>query len=148
MDRNIVKRATFGTSMGISSIIATIVILLLVVFSVLSITTSKADLVLAEKSSNSIKAYYEADAVAEEHMAEIAAIIAKGGNWKAALTEKNYTISTGSGGTFISYTIIIDDYRNLDVVLFAVLGGDLVRMRWQVVPARDWMEDDDSKYLL
>jgi len=60
------KKASFGTSMGVSSIIAILVILVLVVFSTLSITTSKADLTLSQKSSDSIKAYYEADAIAED----------------------------------------------------------------------------------
>ncbi|MDR0874799.1 MAG: hypothetical protein LBN12_01170, partial [Clostridiales Family XIII bacterium] len=77
------KKASFGTSMGVSSIIAILVILVLVVFSALSIATSKADLVLSQKTSDSVKAFYAADASAEEILAAIAAEVETGKGWEA-----------------------------------------------------------------
>ena len=96
------KRASFGTSMGVSSIIAILVILVLVVFSALSITTSKADLKLSQKTSDGVIAFFEADAAAEDKMAEAAAAIAAGGNWQASLRGLGCEVSSVSGGTLIN----------------------------------------------
>jgi hypothetical protein len=130
--------------MGVSSLIAILVILLLVVFSVLSITTSRADLLLSQRSSESIKAFYDADASAEDKMAEIAAVISRGGNWKAVVAHNGCTVSSDKEqGTDVSYTIPIDEYRNLDVKLFVDTDGELTRTIWQVVPAKNWVADEN-----
>ena len=136
------KKPSFGTSMGVSSIIAILVILVLVVFSALSIATSRADLTLSQKSSDSIKAFYAADAAAEDMMAEIAAAIAGGAGWQASLDKEVFALSPGVGGTVISYTAPIDEYRNLHVELLADKAGNLTRNLWQVVPAKDWVADE------
>ena len=136
------KKASYGTSMGVSSIIAILVILVLVVFSSLSITTSKADLSLSQKSSDGIKAYYDADAIAVEMMADAAVAISGGGNWRAELSDSGYNVSTSSDGVLISYTVPIDRNRNLNVELIADNSGKLTRELWQVVPAKEWVPDN------
>jgi len=136
------KKASFGTSMGVSSIIAILVILVLVVFSTLSITTSKADLTLSQKSSDSIKAYYEADAAAEDMLCEVAVAVNQGGDWSAQLSTNGYNISKADGKTLVSYTVPIDRNRNLNVELIVDSGGGLTRELWQVVPAREWVPDN------
>ena len=136
------KKLSFGTSMGVSSIIAILVVLLLVVFSILALTTSRADLMLSQKSSDSIKAYYEADAVAEDMLAEISVAVSSGSGWQTILEEDGYDLSSADGGTFISYTVSIDEYRNLKVELFAGPDGRLTRTLWQVVPAKEWVADE------
>ena len=136
------KKASFGTSMGVSSIIAILVILVLVVFSSLSITTSKADLTLSQKSSDGIKAYYDADAAAEDMVAEVTAAIAAGSDWRAELSQNGYNILSVAGGDLISYTVSIDRNRNLNVELLADSGGRLTRELWQVVPAKEWVPDN------
>ena len=136
------KKASFGTSMGVSSIIAILVILVLVVFSSLSITTSKADLTLAEKTSDGLKAFYDADAAAEDMMAEVAKAIAGGGDWRVELPKNGYNVSSTAGGVLISYTVPIDRNRNLNVELLAGDGGGLTRELWQVAPAKEWVPDN------
>ena len=128
--------------MGVSSIIAILVILVLVVFSSLSITTSKADLNLSQKSSDGIKAYYDADAEAEDMMAEVAIAITGGSNWRAELTGNGYNITSADGGFLISYSVPIDRNRNLNVELLADNNGKLTRELWQVVPAKEWVPDN------
>jgi len=136
------KKASFGTSMGVSSIIAILVILVLVVFSTLSITTSKADLTLSQKSSDSIKAYYEADSIAEDMLCEVAVAINRGGDWRAELIGVGYDISALAEGYKIAYVVSIDKNRNLNVELIARNDGRLTRELWQVVPAREWVPDN------
>ena len=143
MARATKKKASFGTTMGVSSIIAILVILVLVVFSALAITTSKADLRLSQKTSDGVKAYYEADSVAEDRMAEVAAVASSGsGNWAQELSGAGYTVSPADGGTLIEYTVPIDDNRNLNVRLFADESGKLTRKLWQVAPAKEWVADE------
>ena len=137
------RKLSFGTSMGVPSVIAILVIMILVVFSALSITTSNADLRLSQKTSDSVKAFYEADAVAEDKMAEVAALLAKGGDWHADALKAGFHVSSdGHGGTLVSYTMPVDEYRNLDVELFAGTDGTLSRRLWHVVPASVWVADD------
>lgn len=124
--------------MGVSSIIAILVILVLVVFSALSIATSKADLVLSQKTSDSVKAYYEADALAEETMAQIAATVGDGKGWETKLTALGCDVQ----GDLVSYVMTVDENRNLDVRLRVKPDGSLVRELWQVVPSSEWVADD------
>jgi len=135
------KKESFGTSMGVSSVIAILVILVLVVFAALSITTAKADLTLSQKSAWGIQAYYEADAAAVEMMAEIAVAIAAADDWRAELIKNGYNVSSAEGGALISYTVTVDRNRNLNVELRADSGGKLTRELWQVVPANEWVPD-------
>ena len=128
--------------MGVSSIIAILVILLLVVFSILALTTARADLLLSQKSSNSIKAYYDADSAAEDRLAEVATAVSGGGDWQAALKKEGYELSSAENGIIISYTVPIDEYRKLNVELFAGPDGKLTRTLWQVAPAKEWIADE------
>ena len=137
------KKAGFGTTMGVTSIIAILVILVLVVFSALSITTSKADLKLSQKTSAGVVAFFAADSAAIDMMAEIADIIAGDNAWRQALINKGYEIASAeTGGTNIGYVVPIDDFRNLHVELYANQAGELTRTLWQVVPAQEWKPDE------
>ena len=136
------KKASFGTTMGVSSIIAILVILVLVVFSALSITTSKADLKLSQKTSNGVIAFYEADAAAEDMMAEVADIIKSGTGWQAKLPAAYETTASGDA-TLIEYTVPVDNNRNLNVRLSADSSGKLTREIWQVVPSKEWVPDNN-----
>jgi len=142
MARGARKKAAFGTSMGVSSIIAILVILMLVVFSSLSITTSKADLTLSEKSSNGVKAYYEADSTAVDMMADVSTAFKGGGAWTASLSKDSYTFSNSAEGTLVSYSVPIDENRKLNVELLADKDGNLKCDLWQVVPAKEWVPDE------
>ena len=137
------KKASFGTTMGVTSIIAILVILVLVVFSALSITTSKADLKLSEKTSAGVVAFFAADSAAIDVMVEIADIVNDDTAWRKTLIDKGYEVNDAdSGGTNIGYIIPIDDFRNLHVELYANQAGELSRTLWQVVPAQEWVPDD------
>jgi len=152
------KRAmAFGTSMGVSSIIAILVILVLVVFSTLSIATSRADLRLSQKTSDSVAAFYKADTAAEDKMAEVSAIIAAetadSKDWRARLADMGCEVRAARndgdgaiGGYIIGYTIPVDEYRNLHVELFSSgSDGSLKRALWQIVPAGEWEPDESLR---
>ena len=137
------RKTSFGTSMGVSSILAILVILVLVVFSTLSITTSEADLTLSKKSADSIQAFYAADCKAEDKLAEIASAISAGSNLETALKSEGFeVIPDNSGNYLIKYVISIDSNRNLDVEVLASQDGKITKKQWQVVPANEWNPDN------
>jgi hypothetical protein len=148
MTARMAKKKTFaGTSMGIPSIIAILVLMVLVVFSALSIMTARADLTLSRKASDSLKAYYDADCRAEEIMAEADAAIRGGSSgWQDALREDGLDVTETDGGqTAVSYVVAIDENRNLNVVLFLSADGALTRHVWQVTPSGEWDAEENLK---
>ncbi|MDR1272003.1 MAG: hypothetical protein LBK04_03290 [Clostridiales Family XIII bacterium] len=136
------KRAGFGTSMGVPSIIAILVILVLVVFASLSVVMSKADFQLTEKTEESISAYYKADAAATEKMAEVADAAQAGGDWADALSAGGYDVTSSGGAVTVAYTVEVDRFRVLDVSLSVEPGGYLAVKGWKLVPTEDWVPDD------
>ena len=132
------KKKSFGTTMGVTSIIAILVILVLVVFSALSITTSKADLVLSQKTSENVKAYYTADAEAEEKLAEVANAVDSNNDWASAVS----AIGCKVDGNMVYYTIVVDDNRHLEVQLRVASNNSISRELWQIVPSTEWVADN------
>jgi hypothetical protein len=139
------KKAAYGTSMGVSSIIAILVILVLVVFSALSITTAKADLTLSNKTSDSVKAFYVADSGAEETIAGVVAQLAGGDEFTPDKNTQDFSLEPASGGNLLSFTRTIDKERNLEVSVLITSDGQIHRQLWQVVPSSEWEADEDIK---
>lgn len=65
------KKKFSGIQTGISSLILIFSVLCLVIFSVLSLSSSQNDYKLAEKNEETVKNYYEADAKGEELKAQL-----------------------------------------------------------------------------
>lgn len=65
------KRKMSFTSVGGSSILTIFAVLCFIVFALLSLSTAKADHVLASKSVEAVSNYYQADTQAEEILAQI-----------------------------------------------------------------------------
>jgi hypothetical protein len=162
MNTKISKKGTFGTTMGVTSIIAILVILVLIVFAALSITTAKADLRLSEKTAESTTAFYKADSAAEEKVAEVAGAVAGGAGWEDRLGD-GYEVSDasddsgsglGSGGTgfadgkIVSYEVEIDANKALSVRLLVAADGSITRELWQVHSTTEWTPDKDIQLII
>ena len=125
--------------MGVTSIIAIIIILVLIVFSALSITTARVDLGLSQKTVGSLSAWYAADAEAEERLAQVVSA-ARSGNIQGL--SSGYTIKEVDDWVQVGYNVPIDQGRALKVVLFVTDGGKVTRSLWQVVTTADWTPDN------
>lgn len=137
------KKRTFGTTMGVTSIIAILVILILIVFSALSITTSKADLNLANKTAYATTVFYKADTAAERVFAEISDIVANGGDLQKKVDEIQGTIEEVPEGQSIKYEIKIDSNKELAVELIVASDGQMHRKDWRVQTFTEWNADKD-----
>lgn len=155
-----VRKRTFGTTMGVTSIIAILVILVLVVFSALSLITAKADLNLSQKTADNIKAYYIADGEAEQILAEASQAISSQnngaatsnkdpGNIKRYVHKNNYKYEKKGNTYYVKFTVPIDSSRNLKAEVRIDNKGDIIKKDlWQVVPAKDWQEDNEIKLFM
>jgi hypothetical protein len=138
-NNKISKKGTFGTTMGVTSIIAILVILVLIVFSALSITTSKADYTLAQKTATATTEFYAADSAAEEKLAEVAAAVKKGGDWQARLKNLGYEVEKDA---YVSYDITINENKALFVKLHVKSAKKIIREQWQVQSTTEWEPDN------
>ena len=128
--------------MGVTSIIAILVILVLIVFSALSITTAKADLSLSEKTADATSDFYAADTRAEERLAQIASEIETGAGWQGRLADVGYTVDAEAQNGFrISYDIEIGSSRILHVEIVVNADGHILRDVWLVQPSGEWVPD-------
>jgi len=144
-NNKISKKGSFGTTMGVTSIIAILVILVLIVFSALSITTSRADLNLAEKTALVSSEYYEADGIAEEKLAEVAVTIKSYNDWEDSLVSKGYEIIKDGDKPIVAYEVKINEKKSLFVELAVISTGnnfELTRQLWQVRPTAEWSTDN------
>ncbi|WP_206457773.1 hypothetical protein [Anaerovorax sp. IOR16] len=124
-NKNEVKRGTI--QIGISSLLLVFTVLCLVVFSVLALSSAKADWKLAQKNKINVKQYYEADSLAEEMAKKIneyimdsvfsnSAII-KNQELLGKSLEENLDVSYNKDDNTVSYQIDISDEQLMIVCL-------------------------------
>jgi hypothetical protein len=147
VNNKISKKGTFGTTMGVTSIIAILVILVLIVFAALAVTTSKADLKLSEKTAMMTTAYYEADSAAEAKFAEVAEAVKSGPGWQGSLGE-GYTVTDEDGVAVVAYDVHIDGDRSLFVRLSVSDDGGVSRDLWQVRFVNEWNGNNDVQLMI
>ena len=112
---------------GGSSLLVIFAVLALTVFAILSISTVTADQKLDDKSAASVEAYYEADCQAEMILAEI-----RSGKLPEGVKRD---------GNLYSYKCLVTDSLNLEVEVL-VEEEEYEVLRWQMVSAADWQNDD------
>lgn len=122
------KRKMSFTTVGGSSILTIFAVLCFIVFALLSLSTAKADSDLAERSVYAVSEYYEADAEAENILAELR---------KGELPEG----VTDEGGGKFSYACPIDDNQKL-MVTVQLSGNSYKILRWQKEYTGEWKSDD------
>jgi uncharacterized membrane protein len=140
-------KGAFGATMGVSSIIATLVILVLIIFAALTLTTARADLKLSEMTAETTSEYYAADSIAEERAAEVGRAARDGAGWRDALGE-GYSVTEEGGASLVSYEVPIDENRALSVRLRVTADGAISRERWQVRQTNAWTGNDDVQLII
>ncbi len=113
------RRVSLQT-VGGTSLLTILAILVLVTFALLSLSTVQPQRSLAEASALAVEGYYRADAEAEEYL--------------AALRQKD------ADGIY-KECFPISDVQSLEVAV-SVEHGDYEILRWQVVSTADWSGDD------
>jgi hypothetical protein len=133
--------------MGVTSIIATLVILVLIVFAALALTTARADLNLSKKMAEATSEYYAADAEAEDRIAEVARAARDDAEWRDRLGD-GYVVTEEGGASLVAYEVPIDENRALSVRLRVAEDGAVSRERWQVRQTGEWTGDTNVQLII
>lgn len=135
-----------GMSVGVVSLIMIFVVFLLVSLAVLSLTTASANARMADKSLSMQSAYYEADARAQETLAQIDGVLRSSGADQGALEALNRGVTYDPESATIRFDTEISDTATLKSEL-RVEGDSVTVIRWQTVPDGEWQTDSDTKNL-
>lgn len=114
-------------AVGGSSLLVIFAVLCLTIFALLGLSTVRADSRMAEASYAAVQGYYEADAKAEEILAQLRAGIVPEGVQK----ENNC----------YCYRCEVSEVQELAVEV-EVIGNAYRILRWQLVSTTEWEADD------
>lgn len=143
---------------GLSTVLLVFVMLCLIVFSVLSLSTAKADLEMSRKVADRTQDYYQAQSKASERLKKIDAVLAKQYNEnkehylevaKEALqqeTDLTVTEMEGGAGLFCVYTELVNDTQQLRVELGIELPEEdadtyVQILGWETEQTGEWNAD-------
>ena len=137
------RRTNFGMSIGTSSILLIFIVLCLVSFAALTLSSAVADQKLTQRSQEKTTAYYEACSVAEQKLASLdqdfAALYATG------ISQEEYYERLGETQSF---TVAISDSQSLYIeiaICYPETDDDSYYeiTSWQEITSSD-LEYDDS----
>ena len=122
------KKETFSfPGVGISSLLVIFAVLCLVVFSLLAVSTAKADERLSRQNQDTVLGYYQAELEADTLIARL-----RNGEIPQEVTNNN--------GIY-AFRCPISDTQALEVEL-RLEGENYEILRWQTVSVTEWQTDD------
>ena len=133
------KRRVRGVGTGTVSLIMIFSVLCLTVFAILTLSTSNAEKILAERSASFVKGYYEADSLATEIRAQIIDSYAKGAFLKSA-ADIEITYEQEGGITIASYACRVNDVQDLLVKLKLDKSSGSI-LEWKTGYSQNWEAD-------
>lgn len=121
-------------AVGGVSLLVVFAVLCLTVFALLSLTTVRADVRLADASAQAVSDYYAADCQAQEILARLRA-----GETPDGVT---WSFPMEGGETEYSYTVSISNTQELQVEVLVWPDGRWSVQRWQAAAAGGWEIDE------
>ena len=120
-------------AIGGSSLLTVFAVLALTVFALLSLSTVKADVRLADSAAKAVTDYYAADCQAQEILARL-----RNGERPEGVE------FSGSGLLHAQYVVPISDTQELQVsvILKETADREYVIERWQAAPSVEWESDE------
>ena len=135
------KKKTAPPAVGGSSLLTVFAVLALTVFALLSLSTVRADVRLADAAAEAVTDYYAADCRAQEILARLRA----GG----PLPEGVEITGSDDRGNYMYYTVPISDTQELQVEVYLAWDEGWGRdasgytiLRWQAASSVEWMGSD------
>lgn len=135
------EKFDFQIGTGITSIVMIFVVLWLTAFGVLSYSSAMADSNLNDKNMDNIRAYYSAEAKAQEIIAAIDTILYKYHEGEASLEEISNIKGVIFEGDKVSFSVDMEENRILSVVLQINEEAD---NRYTIVEYRTELEGGSS----
>ena len=122
------KKRFSPPAVGGTALLMAFAVLCLTVFALLSLTTVRADVRLADASVQAVSDYYAADQAAQTILARL-----RGGEMPEGVTS--------AGGNLYTYSCPVSDRQQLEVEV-EVEGAAYRILRWQTVPTGEWESDE------
>ena len=149
---NIRKTSYPPITIGTSFLLIAFIILCMIIFSVLSLSSALKDVQYSQKNADRTSAYYEANNQAEQHLASIDALIHASDTFEACLEQleanDSMTLYTDSAmaQAALTYTVSIDEDEALQVtlILHSKETGDsetaigYTVAAWNTISTVDW----------
>lgn len=142
----------YRVGIGASSILMIFIVLSLTTLGVLSFASARADLVLTQRRTAQMQAYYGADARAQALLARIdEALLAADadpelrGEQVRALAQLDSAIVVNARGTAVSFVLPVSETQSLEVKLALHDAGAPTRYsidRYQLIYTGEWEADD------
>lgn len=133
-------------NMGISFMLTIFIILCMVIFSVLSLSTVIKDRTYTQKNADRTLAYYNANNQAEEHLAQIDSILCTASTYDTCLKELesldyiSFSTNDKSSNISLTYSVPINETEILKVVLD--INPDsrerYTILTWQQISLSEW----------
>lgn len=121
------KKRFSPPAIGGISLLVVFAVLCLTIFALLSLSTVRADMRLADATVESVADYYAADLEAQTILARL----------RAGERPDGVTVE----GNIYSFTCPVSDTQNLEAAV--MLDGTGYRvLRWRTVPAQEWQTDE------
>ncbi|MBD5118181.1 MAG: hypothetical protein HDT37_03585 [Clostridiales bacterium] len=139
------KEGMAPPALGGSSLLVAFAVLALTVFALLSLSTVRADVRLADASAQAVTDYYAADCQAQAVLAYLRTGETVPGAFPEDLViQITFTEYVDRPGERVdAYAIPISDTQELQVeVVWHGAGYDYEILRWQAVPVGEWEPDD------
>lgn len=121
------KRKMSFTSVGGSSILTIFAVLCFIIFALLSLSTAKANRVLAQKSVDAVSHYYQADTQAEEILAQI--------------RQGQVPEGVEKDGNRYAYSCPVDDNQQLTIEV-EYRDNEVRILKWRKEYIGDWQPED------
>ena len=134
------KQKTRGIGVGTISLVMIFAVLCLTVFAMLTLSSSNAEKILADRSSAFVKSYYEADSFATKIRAAIFDSY-KRGVFPESLDSIEIDYELSGDVIIASYTCEVNEVQELLVRLKLEGGIDTV-LEWKVGYSQNWEFDD------
>lgn len=150
------QRSPFIT-IGSSSLLVVFLVLCLVIFAVLALSSAHSDYTFSQKLAQKEQKYYEASNQGEEMLRLIDDAIFAGGGWKASEIQKlqaqaeakdlNLSLTSLEEGG-LRLEIFIDERQSLSITLALEEGSSSYEiLAWQTVTHRSWETKDHIELL-
>ena len=137
------NKNTTGVSVGSVSLLVIFLVLCMSIFAVLSLTTARSELRLAEKSAQAVAGYYQADLACMEKMERLQEMLDQGAVTSDLIREAESFGGAArlvNGALRIEYAQQIMPGQELQAV-FAAENGKVSILSWRAIDVGPWEPD-------
>lgn len=118
---------------GAISLAVILIVLTMTCFSILTFVSADSEYKLSEKAATAVENYYQADAEANERIAEIGKK-RKGKNFRDFLSKKGYNVTISQNQYIITFHVPIDEMKKLRVKA-CISPSRITIWEWKTIPA-------------